>query len=74
MSNNFNLKNYVKLLNKQNLIEDGTIKIDHQVTKTRETLCLILKNLQTNRKAKTKRIIIIIFLGTTVGFNNFKLL
>ena len=49
------------------LTPDEIIEIDRQITKNRETVCFFIRNLASNAKDKTRKVIVVIILGY---FNN----
>lgn len=57
----------------RNLTEDEIVKIDEQVTKNREGVCLFVRKLPSNPKRKTKRVIILFCLGFVLVFSNIEL-
>ena len=54
------------------LTEDEIIEIDRQVTKNRETVCILVRNCASNAKDKTRKVIVISILGGALWFSNLK--
>jgi hypothetical protein len=52
------------------LSEDDKLIIDRQVSRNRETVCIVVKTLASNAKNKTKKIIVVILLGGAIYFSN----
>jgi hypothetical protein len=54
------------------LSEDELVRIDDEVCKNRKAFCIFARNIPSNVKGKTKRIIIVISFATAVLFSNRK--
>jgi hypothetical protein len=52
------------------LTKDEIIEIDKRVAKNRETVCFFVRNLASNAKNKTRKVIVVIILGGALYFNN----
>ncbi len=52
------------------LSEDDKLIIDRQVSRNRETVCIVVKTLASNAKDKTKKVIVVILLGGALYFSN----
>ena len=52
------------------LSEDDKLIIDRQVSRNREKVCIVVKNLTSNAKDKTKKVIVVILLGGALYFSN----
>jgi hypothetical protein len=52
------------------LTEDEIIEIEKQVSKTRETVCIFVRNLASNAKDKTRKVIVVSILGGALWFSN----
>lgn len=52
------------------LSEDDKLIIDRQVSRNRETVCIVVKTLASNAKDKTKKVIVLILLGGALYFSN----
>jgi hypothetical protein len=54
------------------LSEDDKLIIDRQVSRNRETVCIVVKTLASNAKDKTKRVIVVITLVSVFWFSNLE--
>ena len=53
-----------------NLTKDEIIEIDRKISKNRETVFFFVRNLTSNAKNKTRKVIVVIILGNTIFFSN----
>ena len=58
------------ILYSSRLSEDDKLIIDRQVSRNRETVCIVVKTLASNAKDKTKKVIVVILLGGALYFSN----
>ena len=52
------------------LTEDEIIEIENQVSKNRERVCIFVRNVASNAKDKTRKVIVVSILGGALWFSN----